>query len=251
MKKTLIALTLALLPCVLHATPADSAASAADRMYRDGLYTEAASLYEEVIADGYASADLYYNLGNAYYRSDRIGLAILNYERALRIKPGMGDARDNLALAESRTVDRIAPMPKLFVVRWVDALCSHVAPSAWRIVWLAVLALVCLSFVAMRLGGRRSLRKAGLITGIAALLLLAVATWLLLLSTHRYNSHSEAVVTQQSVTVKNSPEAQSADKFVLHEGSRLMVSDSLAGWYKIAIADGTTGWCLATDIERI
>ena len=251
MKKIFLALAITLLPCSLLAIPDNSAALTADRMYRDGNYTEAASLYEQVIADGYASADLYYNLGNAYYRSDRIGLAILNYERALRIKPSMSDARENLALAESRTVDRITPMPKLFIVRWVDALCTHFSPVAWRIVWLVLLTLFCLSVVVMRLGSRHSLRKAGLVAAIVSLLLLTIATCFLLLSSHRYNAHTDAVVTQQSVSVKNSPELQSADKFILHEGSRLTVSDSLADWYRITIADGTTGWCHVSDIERI
>ena len=256
MKRTLTILTIALLlPTLAHATSAAhlkaNVAALADSAYRASDYASAIDLYETVLAEGFASADLYYNLGNAYYRDGQMGRAILNYERALRLKPSMHDARENLALAESHTADRITVLPKLFVVRWVDSLCTHVSPTAWRVVWLVLLALVCLSLIVMRLGNRRSLRKAGLITGVAMLLLLALATWLMLRSTHRYNAHLDAVVTQQSITVKSSPESQSADKFILHEGSRLGINDSLAGWYKITIADGTTGWCQNSDIERI
>ena len=223
-----------------------------DEAYRRGDYNEAIAQYEAVLADGLTSADLYYNLGNAYYRTNQMGAAILNYERALRLKPAMSDARENLALAESKTVDRITVLPKLFVVRWVDTLCTHITPVVWRVVWLVLLALVALAVITMRLGARRGLRKAGLIVGMLSLLLLVVATLLLLDATRRYNAHSEAIVMEPAITVKSSPEAQSADKLILHEGTKLTITDSLAGWYKVIIADGTTGWCQqGAEIERI
>lgn len=229
----------------------ETAATEADEAYRQGDYATAIECYEAVLDKQCTSADLYYNLGNAYYRTDRMGLAILNYCRALRLDPAMGDARENLALAESRTVDRITPLPKLFIVRWIDELCTRLTPAAWRVVWLVLLALVALSVVTLRLGASRNMRKTGLVAGVVCLLLLLMATWLMLRTSHRYNAHSEAVILQPAVTVKGSPEQQSVDKLILHEGTRVTVSDSLAGWYKIAIADGTTGWCSKTDLERI
>ena len=246
MKRILIIQTLLLLVAGAHAAVVDG-----DEAYRRGDYDAAIMHYEAVIADGQESADLYYNLGNAYYRTHQMGLAILNYERALRLEPSMSDARENLALAESKTVDRITPLPKLFVVRWVDALCTRITPAAWRVVWLVLLALVCLSVATMRLAPRRSLRKSGLIVGVLSCLLLVVATLLLISATRRYNAHSQASVLQPAITVKSSPEVQSADKLILHEGTKVSITESLAGWYKVTIADGTSGWCQGTDIERI
>lgn len=237
---------MAMQPVTLLASAVDG-----DEAYRQGDYEAAVKQYEGVLAEGYASADLYYNLGNAYYRTGQMGLAILNYERALRLKPGMSDARENLALAESHTVDRITPLPRLFIVQWVDFLCTRISPAAWRVVWLVLLALVGLSVVVLRLAPGRGLRKAGFIVGVLTLLLLVIATLLLISSTRRYNSHSEAVVMQPAITVKSSPEGQSTDKLILHEGTCLIITDSLSGWYKITIADGTTGWCQGCDMERI
>ncbi len=256
MKKTLILLTAAFLlaPMAQATSTAHLKANTAalgDSAYRASDYASAIELYESVLADGFTSADLYYNLGNAYYRTNQMGLAILNYERALRLNPSMSDARDNLVLAESKTVDRITPLPRLFVVRWIDHICTHVSPAAWRVVWLVLLALVGLSVVLLRLGSSRGLRKAGLAAGIVAALLLIVTTLLLLSATRRYNARREAVVMPQAVTVKSSPENQSTDKLILHEGTKLAISDSLAGWYKITIADGTTGWCQKESVERI
>lgn len=229
----------------------ETTAREADDAYRSGDYLAAIEQYEAVLAKGYTSADLYYNLGNAYYRTGQMGPAILYYERALRLNPSMGDAAENLALAESQTVDRITVLPKLFIVRWVDALCIHVSPLGWRVVWLVLLALLGASVVLFRLGGSRGWRKTGFVGGIVVALLLVLATWLLLRSTHRYNAHADAVVMPQAIAVKSSPEAQGTDKLFLHEGTRLTITDSLAGWYKVTIADGTTGWCQSNDIERI
>ena len=256
MKRTLVILTILLLLAPMSRATSTAhlkanVATMADSAYRASDYAAAIELYESVLAEGFTSADLYYNLGNAYYRTDQMGLAILNYERALRLNPSMSDARDNLALTDSKTVDRITPLPKLFIVRWVDFLCTRFTPEIWRVVWIVLLVLVGCSIVLMRLGSRRGLRKTGLAIGLFCLILLVVTTLLLLDSTRRYNAHNQAVILQQAIVVKSSPEIQSTDKMVLHEGTKLIVNDSLANWYKITIADGTTGWCQKESVERI
>lgn len=229
----------------------ESTVREADEAYRQGDYATAIEHYEAVLDKQCASAKLYYNLGNAYYRTDQMGLAILNYRRALRLDPSMTDARENLALAESRTVDRIDALPQFFLVRWVDTLCTRITPTVWRIIWLVLLALTGAAVVLVRLGASRSLRKGALAGGLVVVALLLLTTWLMLRSTHRFNAHAEAVVMPPAITVKGSPEAQSLDKLILHEGTLVTISDSLSSWYKITIADGTTGWCRAEDVERI
>ena len=251
MKRTLLILIASLLTVTLYAAPVDEWAAEGDASYRQGNYAEAIDSYSRVLEEGYASAELYYNLGNAYYRTGQMGQAILNYERALRINPSMSDAKENLALANSHTVDRITVLPKFFVVRWVDTLCTEVSPRVWRVIVVVLLALLAVCFVAFRLGRVLSIRKASLIVGIVLLVFLLLSALLLLHSTRHYNAHSEAIVMSQAIPVKGSPEGQSVDKLILHEGTKVTVSDSLASWYKITIADGTTGWCSVNDIERI
>ena len=223
----------------------------ADEAYRQSDYATAIDQYEAVLASGYTSANLYYNLGNAYYRSNQMGRAILNYERALRLRPGMKEARENLALAESHTADRIVQLPKLFIVKWIDCMCTHITPSVWRVIWLVLFTLLAASVVVLVLGRSLTLKRTGLGCGIGTLVLLICATLLLLDSTHRYNAHAEAVILDAATTIKGSPEPQSVDKMILHEGTKATIGDSLTGWYKITIADGTTGWCRAESLERI
>ena len=223
----------------------------ADSLYRLKDYQGAAAGYEAVISHRFASADLYYNLGNCYYRTGHLGLAILNYERALRLKPTFTDASQNLQLANSHISDRITLLPRLFVVEWYEGLVTHLSPSTWRLLVVILFAIACAAAVVIILSHRIPLRKTALALLIADGILLFLALLLLFASTARFNSRSQAIVIQPSIAVKSSPELQSVDKLILHEGTKVSISESLAGWHKITLADGTSGWCQQENIERI
>lgn len=223
----------------------------ADDLYRNGQYPEAIEQYEAVLASGLTSPELYYNLGNAYFRDNQMGRAILNYSRALRLRPTMTDARENLKLAESKTVDHIVTLPQLFIVRWYNSICTALSPTAWRILWLSAFALLAALFVSFRLARNYNLRKWTFVSCFAVLLVLLCISAFWRSSARRFNSHREAVVLQSSVAIKSSPERQSVDKLILHEGTTVRIDEELSGWYKITIADGTNGWCETNAIERI
>lgn len=231
--------------------PALSFAQSGDDLYRMGDYQSAAEAYEATLAEGLSSPELHYNLGGAYYHEGQLGKAILNYERALRLDPSFKDARENLALANSRTTDHIALLPQPLFVRWWNSICTALLPGGWRIVWLAILALLGAAIVVLRVGNTVRIRKAALAASIAAAFLLIAATAILFGSTHRFNAHSEAIVTQPSVVLKASPDAKSADKMTIHEGTKATITDELPGWYKITLSDGTVAWCTQEAIERI
>lgn len=251
MKKTVLIILLALcLPSAWSQT-AETLAHQADELYRHGAYDSSAALYEEALAEGFTSAELHYNLGNAYYRLKQLGQAILHYERALRLKPTMKEAKENLALANSKTQDRITELPRLFLVNWYNALSTHITPRTWRIIWIVLFALLAAAIATFLLSHELSLRKATFSLAIASAVLLLLATVLLLSSTHHFNAHAEAIVIEEAIAVRNSPEQQSLEKLILHEGTKVSITESLAGWEKITLADGTTGWCESHNIERI
>lgn len=247
----LFLLSLSIFQSPLSAQEPLQRAQLADSAYRIADYEQAATLYEEVLASGFASPDLYYNLGNTYYRLDRFGLAILNYERALRLSPSMSDARDNLALANSHTVDRIAELPRLFVVNWYISLITRISPSTWRVITILFFILGLAAVTVITLSRNVTLRKSALAVAIAAAVLFLLSQLLMIASTSHFNARAEAIVMEPTVTVKSSPEQQSADKLILHEGTKVTISESLSGWHKITLSDGTSGWCQTSDIERI
>ena len=222
----------------------------ADSAYTSGDYTTAIALYEQILQTGESSV-LYYNLGNAYYRQDEFGQAILNYERALRLKPNFRDAQENLDLANSKIEDEIKALPELFIVTWARNITTWFSHTGWRIVILCLLALLGAAVAIFVLSRDYLWRKGALIGGIAVTGLLLIAIACSIATGVRQNSHNKAIVTSPLVVVKSSPESNSVDKLILHEGTKVDVEETLGDWHKIHIADGNTGWLTDADITVI
>ena len=219
--------------------------------YSKGDYTAAAEAYNAILDAGQHSADLYYNLGNAYYRQEELGLAILNYERALRLNPHFRDARQNLELAYSKTEDQIDTLPQIFLVKWAQAVVAWFSPNGWLIALLLLTtllgALVAIFFVSRDYAWR----KHSLLIGLLVCLMLLLAVGCTIASHVRYNRHDKAIITSPMIVMKGSPEAHSIDKMILHEGTPVSIDETLGDWNKIHIADGTTGWVESSDITII
>lgn len=214
-------------------------------------YHAAIAAYEELLARGYSSAKLYYNMGNACFKEGLTGRAILNYRRALRLAPGKEDIRYNLSVAESRTKDRIESIPEFFLTSWARAVRHTMSCTAWSLLSLVVLAAGLGLALLYLLASRLSLRKAGFYGTAVAGLLFVVTTWFAVGERREQLDDTQAVVIASTVAVKSSPDRSSTDLFVLHEGTVVRVSDRLDGWREVTIADGKKGWLDNRAIETI
>ncbi|MGL4806375.1 MAG: tetratricopeptide repeat protein, partial [Bacteroidales bacterium] len=128
MTNWLLKLVLIMMPCILFANNIQQEAVQA---YEKGEYQKAADLYESLTKEGYNSADLYYNLGNAYYKAGENAQAILNYERALLYAPNDADLKTNLEIAKLKTVDKIDPVEKIFIYNWIDSIRNMNTSNQW------------------------------------------------------------------------------------------------------------------------
>ena len=219
--------------------------------YAKGDFAAAVQAYNAVLAAGQQSADLYYNLGNAYYRQEEYGLSILNYERALRLKPNFRDAKQNLDLVNSKTEDQITSLPEIFLAQWAHNIVAWFSPTGWRICTLILLAILC-AFIALFLLSRDyAWRKGALAGSIVTLVLLLLCIACTISASVRYNRHNQAIVTAPLAVVKSSPEENSIDKLVLHEGTKVDIDETLGDWHKIQIADGNTGWLQTNEVTII
>ncbi len=235
----------------LHAQIPLQLAQQGDLAYSQNDYPAALLNYRAALASGNTSPDLYYNLANTYYRLDSIAPAILFYERALRLDPSMDEARQNLDLANSRTLDRITPLPRLFFAEWIYTLTTRLQPSTWRLLSILFLILLGAAVTAFCLFRTPRARKTSFAAIILSFILFSASLALLFSSIHHLNDHSQAIVMQPTLTVKNSPEEYASDKLILHEGTKVTISKTLAGHHQITLADGTTGWTDTLSIERI
>ena len=242
-----IAVLLMLLPMTANAaTKAD-----ADSAYVNGNYQEAIKVYESLLKQG-ESAELYYNLGNAYYRTENITRAVLNYERALLLSPGDGDIRFNLQIARSKTIDKIVPESEMFFVTWYRSLVNMMSVDGWGRLALVSLALVIVLFLVYLFSARVWLQEVGFFGGGALLLVFVLSNFFAWQQRQQLLNRESAIVVAPSVTVKSTPAQNGTDLFILHEGTKVVITDgSMKSWREIRLADGKKGWIESKKIELI
>ncbi|HEV8538843.1 MAG TPA: tetratricopeptide repeat protein [Bacteroidota bacterium] len=223
----------------------------ANQLYRSADYQGAAKMYDLVVKNGYESAALYYNLGNAHFKLKDIPSAILNYERARRLAPHDDDVQYNLRLANLRVVDKIEPVPQIFFIEWWSSIMSSLSSGGWAV--LAIVSLWCTAVCGAITLLMRSPGAQKISLGICvASLLLCVLGFTGTIRQYRHEQNDQtAIVFSPSIPVKSSPDAQSTDLFVLHEGVKVDLLDTVGEWKKIRLADGKMGWIPAEGIRVI
>ncbi|MBQ7471631.1 MAG: BatD family protein [Prevotella sp.] len=247
MNALLLLLLLTLTPLSMQAVTKQQA----DEAYKKGNYQQAIKDYEELLKTGY-SADIYYNLGNAYYRTDNITQAMLAYERARMLSPGDKDIRYNLELARSKTIDKITPESEMFFVTWYRSLVNMMSVDHWAYTALTAVILLLVLLLVYLFAPQIALRKFAFF-GAAAMLLLFLCSNLF-----AYQQRMEradrigAIIVAPTVNVKKTPAKGGTDEFVIHEGTRVDITDkSIQGWRAVRIADGREGWVQENQLEEI
>ena len=229
-----------------------SAKTAGDSAYVMSDFVGAIQFYEAIIAEGKESADLYYNLGNAYYKTDNIAKSIINYERALLLNPGNGDIKFNLELAKSKAVDKVTPMSEMFFVSWTRSLINTNSERGWAQIAIASFILT-LCMLALYFFGKKILfKKIGFISAVVLILVCIVANVFASNQKETLLNHESAIVLSPNVTVKSTPDESGTELFILHEGRKVMIKDnSMKEWKEIQLEDGNAGWVPTNVIEII
>ena len=223
----------------------------ADSAYVQGNYQKAIELYNALLKEG-ESADIYYNLGNAYYRSEEITQAILAYERALLLSPGDADIRFNLQLARTKTIDKMAPQSEFFVVTWYRSLVNQYSVDGWAYMSIVLLALTIILALLYLFSTPVWLRKVGFFGGLIALLFFVLANLFAWQQKQMLTHRDGAIVTGSAVPVKSTPATNGTDLFILHEGTKVTVTDdTMQDWREVRLPDGKVGWVETSQIEII
>ncbi len=214
-------------------------------------YGSAIQIYEALLRNGEAM-EVYYNLGNSYYKVQDYAHAILNYERALLLSPGNSDVRFNLDLARSKTIDRENTVSELFFLTWIRAVTNRLSSDAWARWGIAFFILLLAGTGVYLFSKDIRLRKAGFTVAALCLVLCILSNVCANSQKNRLVDRHEAIVMQPSVTVRSTPSDSGTELFVLHEGHKVSITDdSMHGWKEIRIADGKKGWVSTEAIEVI
>ena len=251
----IIAISL-MLPAVAdaHAGEAyvDSLWNHAAQAYSEGNWDEAANTYIAVSNLGLESASLYCNIGSAYFKAGDYPHAILYFERALKLDPSYSDARYNLEVASSYVRDRIDEVPEFILKKWTRSFCYCLSSDSWAIIAIVLFAAFAALLLLFLLGHSKAGRQTGFFLGIIMFVMsitsLSFAAW----QRNDYMTSDTAIVTRAVVNVKSSPSSEaSTDLFVLHEGTKVTILDTVGEWTDISISDGRQGWLRTTDLEVI
>jgi tetratricopeptide (TPR) repeat protein len=220
----------------------DSLKVNADKAYMNGAYTEAAALYEKILSQEYLSAEVHYNLANAYFKSGQIAPSILHYERALKLAPNDEDIQFNLKLANLSIKDKVEEIPQLFFVSWWNSILKTFGVDGWA--WSAVIsiALALLGFLLFRFSNDEGTRRLTFYTALIALGWGLFSIYAAQVNFDRAVNTNRAVVFAATINAKSAPDKNGKDLFVIHEGLTVTVSDSLNGWYRIKLSNGDVGW---------
>ena len=221
----------------------------ANTQYAEGNYMEAAVLYEQVLVEQPAP-EVYYNLGNAYFKQGELAQAILAYERALRLKPSFKDAKHNLQFAQSRIIDNIEDTQSFFLSNWLKAVRNALRQRVWIIVSISLFILALLGFFIFAFSQTIGLRKTAFYISIVSLIISVVACVNAGSLYQRDTQRSEAIITQGIVNAKSSPDRSCNDLFTVHEGTKVEITEVIGDWCCVQVGNNI-GWMPLAYLERI
>ena len=223
----------------------------ADSAFAREEYEEAQQKYQ-LVADSIQDASVYYNLGCCYYRMDDMARAVLWFERAYLMNPGDRDIRFNLDMARSKTIDRITPRHEMFFVSWYRWLTNIMSLQQWAVTCIILFLLALVSLSVFFFSRSYSMRKLGFYLTFVFLLLTVLGNVCAFQQRSYLRNRNAAIIISSAVTVKSTPSDSGNDLFVLHEGTKVSISDNeMKEWCEVEVADGKTGWVQKKDLEVI
>lgn len=242
-----------LLACMLFTSISASAITKqnADAEYQKGNYHQAIKDYEDLLKNG-VSSDIYYNLGNAYYRTDNITKSVLCFERAHLLSPGDEDINFNLQFVRGKTIDKITPVSEMFFVTWYKSLVNFTSVDQWAKAGILAIIVALLLVLVYLFAPQILLRKIGFFGGIFLFVVFLLCNLFAYQQKDLLVNRTGAIVIAPTVNVKKTPSKTSADDFVIHEGTRVDITDkTMSGWRGVHLADGRDGWVETKQIEEI
>ncbi|MEO6305201.1 MAG: tetratricopeptide repeat protein [Bacteroidia bacterium] len=223
----------------------------AEKAYDSKKYKEAIAEYEKLVNEGYKSYQLYFNLGNAYYRNSELGKAIYYYELARKVDPNDEDVRINLGIASAKTIDKIDSKENFFISAVKTNLLSSFTTNSWAWFSISSLAVACLLFFVFVNSSILIIKRISFL--ISCLLVISfVVTYFLGYSALQSKVENKfAIITAKEVKIMNEPTATASSKFSLHEGTKIRVEENNGNWLLIKLDNGNEGWLKISDVGII
>lgn len=210
--------------------------------YKRGDYNKSIQFYNALLDSNYLSEDLHYNLANAHFKNNDLALAILHYEKAIKINPSLEDAKHNLEIANAKTIDKIDQITELFIYRWWKSLVNLFSLKTWTNGSLLLFILFVFGLSIYFFSTRLSLKKNAFYFGIFSLIAAALFWFMAFRHQALINKIDFAIIIEPTVNINSSPSEGSSKLFVLHEGTKVKIKGTAEGWTEVSLPNGNSGW---------
>jgi tetratricopeptide (TPR) repeat protein len=249
MKKILFLLLMVASSVVAQNT--DKLFSSANDLYKSDKLEEAIETYKKIESQGLVSSELYYNLGNSYYKLNKVGPSIYYYEKALKINPLNEDVKNNLVFAKRLALDNIEELPKTVFQKFNKNFLQKLSYNQWAIVVIVFSFLASFLFLLFYFANSPSKKRFYFVTSILSFIFLISSFAITYNQYSLAKNNKVAIVFAEKTEVRNAPTLNSEEIFTLHEGTKVIVLDTIDDWKKIKIADGKLGWIIASEIKLL
>lgn len=249
--KKFAAIILLFVSFVSNSQSADELFKEGNTFYKVEDYNRAMGVYLAIEEKGIESSDLYYNLGNCYYKLNKVAPAIYYYEKALKLDPANEDALHNLTFAKRMTLDVIEDLPKTFFQRFSENVIQKYAFDTWALIAVIASFLASLLFLLYHFSGSSKMKLLYFNTTIFSVFVMLVSVFFAYDNYDTVQKNRTAIIFATKTEVKNAPTTSSEEVFELHEGTKVIILDELDNWKKIKIADGKVGWIYQDDLKEI
>lgn len=249
--KKLITILVLFLNLAAFSQTQDKLFAEANTFYKEANYERALGVYLAIEEEGLVSTDLYFNLGNTYYKLDKVAPAIYYYEKAIKMDPTNEDAIFNLAFAKRMTIDVIEELPKTVFQRFSANVIQKLSFDTWALIAVIASFLASLLFLLYHFSDATRKKLIYFNTTIIAVTVMLISLFFAFNNYKTVQNNRTAIIFESKVEVKNAPTTSGEEVFILHEGTKVVILDELDNWKKIKIADGKVGWMSDKELKEI
>jgi tetratricopeptide (TPR) repeat protein len=220
-------------------------------LYNDGNYIEAIEKYQAILKQGEHSAELYFNLGNSYYKLNNIAPSIYYYEKALQLAPDDKDILNNISFARNMTIDVVDTIPEVGFSKLINNITNMMSFDAWSKMAVGFVIVFVILFLSYYFSYASTKKRIAFVVSLASIVLTCTS---LSFAYHKYNlekNDKPAIVFAKESQIKSEPNLRSSEAFKLHEGTKVQILDTVNNWKRIKLADGKTGWIVSEDIKAL
>ena len=252
MRKILMLFLVSFFHCfVAFGQEKDTTFENANAAYNAGQFEKAVMLYKQILESGQHSAELYFNLGNSYYRLNQVGESIFYFEKAKQLQPTDEDINVNSSFAQNMAIDAVEVLPKSQVTQLKDSIIELFSQEGWAY-FIVLLAWLLVLFWGLYLWNKIPfIKRTFFVSSLVLALFLIGSLFIAVIKSANTADTTYGILFNEKMEVWAEPNSRAEVLFLLHEGTKGQMLDELQDWQKIRIANGSEGWIKNAKVRSL